>query len=251
MKNKILFAFLLCCSLASAQNHTTGVITLTTGYTVKFDTNPTTVTMTLVGSSSQWLGLGIGMTSMGMIGDGVIFSNGAANLTDRRFTGSLSQPTSDATQNWTTISNTVTLGERTIVATRSLTSSDTTGSDYNFTNGPSSLNLIWAFGNDLTLAYHNQRGSGISSNFVLSSDSFVQAGFSLYPNPADSIFAIDLPREYESVQVQIIDILGKVVVSKSITTLDNKINASELVAGNYFIKVSSEDKSYTTNLIIQ
>ena len=34
-------------------------------------------------------------------------------------------------------------------------------------------------------------------------------------------------------------------------TLDNKINASELVAGNYFIKVSSEDKSYTTNLIIQ
>lgn len=251
MKNKILFAFLLCCSFLSAQNYTTGVITLTTGYTVKFDTNPTTVTMTLVGPSTQWLGLGIGMTTMGMVGDGLIFSNGATNLTDRRFTGSFNQPTSDATQNWTTTSNNIASGVRTIVATRSLTSSDNTGSDYNFTNGPSTLNLIWALGSDLNLAYHGQRGSGISSNFVLSSDSFFQAGFNMYPNPADSILAIDLPTEYESVQVQIIDILGKTVIDKSITALDNKLYVSNLVAGTYFVKVSSEDKSYTTKLIIE
>jgi hypothetical protein len=187
MKKILLFTLFLLCMSATAQNHTTGVINLTSGYTVKFDTNPTTVTMTLVGPSDKWLGLGFGMTSMFTSGDGVIASGASATLTDRNFTGSGSTPNTDSAQNWTTTSNTVAGTVRTIVATRALSTGDTSGSDFTFTNSTASINLIWALGSSLTLSQHQSRGSGVSGTFALSTDSFAMAGFKLYPNPADDI----------------------------------------------------------------
>lgn len=251
MKKILLFTLILFGMIATAQNHTTGVINLTTGYTVKFDTNPTTVTMTLVGPSDKWLGLGFGMTSMFTSGDGVIASGASATLTDRNFTGSGSTPNSDATQNWTTTSNAVVGTVRTIVATRALSTGDTSGSDFTFTNSTASINLIWALGSSLTLAQHQSRGSGVSGTFALSTDSFAMAGFKLYPNPADDIFAIELPNEFETVEVKLFDIVGKLVFTKQISQLDNKININSLLAGNYIVKVTSDEKTFSTNLIIQ
>jgi hypothetical protein len=251
MKKILLFTLILFGMSATAQNHTTGVINLTTGYTVKFDTNSTTVTMTLVGPSDKWLGLGFGMTSMFTSGDGVIASGASATLTDRNFTGSGSTPNSDATQNWTTTSNAVVGTVRTIVATRALSTGDTSGSDFTFTNSTASINLIWALGSSLTLAQHQSRGSGVSGTFALSTDSFAMAGFKLYPNPADDIFAIELPNEFETVEVKLFDVVGKLVFTKQISQLDNKININSLLAGNYIVKVTSDEKTFSTNLIIQ
>jgi hypothetical protein len=236
---------------ATAQNHTTGVINLTSGYTVKFDTNPTTVTMTLVGPSDKWLGLGFGMTSMFTSGDGVIASGASATLTDRNFTGSGSTPNTDSAQNWTTTSNTVAGTVRTIVATRALSTGDTSGSDFTFTNSTASINLIWALGSSLTLSQHQSRGNGVTGTFALSTDSFAMAGFKLYPNPADDIFAIELPNNLENLSGRVFDVLGKEVIQKEISKLENKINISNLSPGNYLVKVTFEDKSYSTTLVIQ
>lgn len=251
MKKILLFTLFFLSMSASAQNYSTGVINLTTGYTVKFDTNTTTVTMTLVGPSNKWLGLGFGMTGMSQIGDGVIASGASATLTDRNFTGSQNTPNSDSAQNWTTTSNTVAGSVRTIIATRALSTGDTTGVDYTFTNSTGSINLIWALGSSLTLAQHQSRGNGVSGAFALSTDSFAMAGFKLYPNPADDIFAIDIPNEFETIEVNLFDVVGKLVLEKQISKLYNKIDIKNLVAGNYIVKVIAEDKSYTTNLIIQ
>jgi hypothetical protein len=252
MKKILLFTLILFGMIATAQNHTTGVINLTTGYTVKFDTNPTTVTMTLVGPSNKWLGLGFGMTSMFSTGDGVIASGASTTtLTDRNFTGSGSTPNSDATQNWTTTSNDVVGTVRTIIATRALSTGDTSGSDFTFTNSTASINLIWALGNDLNLGYHGSRGNGVTGTFALNTDSFAMAGFKLYPNPADDIFAIELPNEFETVEVKLFDVVGKLVFTKQISQLDNKININSLLAGNYIVKVTSDEKTFSTNLIIQ
>lgn len=251
MKKNLLFTLFLLSMSATAQNHTTGVINLTSGYTVKFDTNPTTVTMTLVGPSDKWLGLGFGMTSMFTSGDGVIASGASATLTDRNFTGSGSTPNTDSAQNWTTTSNTVAGTVRTIVATRALSTGDTSGSDFTFTNSTASINLIWALGSSLTLSQHQSRGSGVSGTFALSTDSFAMAGFKLYPNPADDIFAIELPNNLENLSVRVFDVLGKEVIQKEISKLENKINISNLSPGNYLVKVTFEDKSYSTTLVIQ
>ena len=252
MKIFLLFTLFLSCVSVSAQNHSTGVITLTPGYTVKFDTNSTTVTMTLVGPANSWLGLGFGMTSMSQIGDGVIVSGLTTTTTDRNFTGSTSTPNLDSAQSWFTTSNTVASSVRTIVATRALSTGDTVGVDYTFTNSTASINLIWALGSSLSLAYHGAtKGSGITENFTLSTDSFSMAGFKLYPNPADEIFAIELPNNVENITVKIFDVLGKEVMQKEISKLENKINTSDLSPGNYLVKVMFDDKSYTTTLIIQ
>ena len=251
MKKIILFTLFLLSMSVSAQNYSTGVITLTSGYTVKFDTNATTVTMTLVGASTSWLGIGFGMTTMAQTGDGVIVSGTTPTLTDRKFTGSQSTPNTDATQNWTTVSNTVSGTVRTIVATRPLSTGDVAGLDHVFTNGPTPINLIWARGSNLTLGYHANRGSGITGNFTLSTDSFSMAGFKLYPNPADEIFAIELPDTVANISVKIFDVLGKEVMEKAISKLDNKINTSDLSPGNYLVKVQFDDKSYSTSLIIK
>jgi hypothetical protein len=207
--------------------------------------------MTLVGPSDKWLGLGFGMTSMFTSGDGVIASGPSATLTDRNFTGSGSTPNTDSSQNWTTTSNTVAGTVRTIVATRALSTGDTSGSDFTFTNSTASINLIWALGSSLTLAQHQSRGSGVSGTFALSTDSFAMAGFKLYPNPADDIFAIELPNDIETITVKIFDILGKEVMQKEISKLENKINTSNLSPGNYLVKVIFEDKSYSTTLVLQ
>lgn len=251
MKKILLFTLFLLSMSVSAQNYSTGVINLTTGYTVKFDTNPTTVTMTLVGPSDKWLGLGLGMTSMSQIGDGIIVSGATPTLSDRNFTGSQNTPNTDSAQSWTTTSNTVTGTVRTIIATRAISTGDTAGVDYTFTNSTASINLIWALGNSLTLAQHGTRGNGVSGNFALSTDSFAMAGFKLYPNPADDIFAIELPNEFETVEVKLFDIVGKVVFTKQISQIDNKIDINSLVAGNYIVKVTSNKKTFSTNLIIQ
>jgi hypothetical protein len=251
MKKILLFTLFLLSMSATAQNHTTGVINLTSGYTVKFDTNPTTVTMTLVGPSDKWLGLGFGMTSMFTSGDGVIASGASATLTDRNFTGSGSTPNTDSAQNWTTTSNTVAGTVRTIVATRALSTGDTSGSDFTFTNSTASINLIWALGSSLTLSQHQSRGNGVTGTFALSTDSFAMAGFKLYPNPADDIFAIELPNNLENLSVRVFDVLGKEVIQKEISKLENKINISNLSPGNYLVKVTFEDKSYSTTLVIQ
>ena len=251
MKKNLLFTLFLLSMSATAQNHTTGVINLTSGYTVKFDTNPTTVTMTLVGPSDKWLGLGFGMTSMFTSGDGVIASGASATLTDRNFTGSGSTPNTDSAQNWTTTSNTVAGTVRTIVATRALSTGDTSGSDFTFTNSTASINLIWALGSSLTLSQHQTRGNGVTGTFALSTDSFAMAGFKLYPNPADDIFAIELPNNLENLSVRVFDVLGKEVMQKEISKLENKINISNLSPGNYLVKVTFEDKSYSTTLVIQ
>ena len=251
MKKILLSTLILFGMSATAQNHTTGVINLTTGYTVKFDTNPTTVTMTLVGPSDKWLGLGLGMTGMSQTGDGVIVSGATPTLSDRNFTGSQNTPNTDSAQSWTTTSNTVAGTVRTIIATRALSTGDSAGVDYTFTNSTASINLIWALGSSLTLSQHQSRGSGVSGNFALSTDSFAMAGFKLYPNPADDIFAIELPNEFETVEVKLFDVVGKLVFTKQISQLDNKININSLVAGNYIVKVTSDEKTFSTNLIIQ
>jgi hypothetical protein len=251
MKKFLLFTLFLLSISVSAQNHSTGVINLTTGYSVKFDTNATTVTMTLVGPSDKWLGLGLGMTSMFSSGDGVIASGASATLTDRNFTVSGGTPNTDSTQDWAATSNTVVGSVRTIIATRALSTGDAAGVDYTFTNTEHPINLIWALGNDLTLAYHGNRGNGASGFFALSTDSFSIAGFKLYPNPADEIFAIELPNNIDTVTVKIFDILGKEVMQKEISKLENKINTSSLTAGNYLVKVTLDDKSYSTTLVLQ
>lgn len=243
---KITFLFLLFATLIFAQNHTTGVINLTTGMTAKFDTSSTIVTLTLTGPSDRWFALGIGVSAgFGMsYGDCLVYSS---SLSDRSFIG-MTNPAVDASQNWTVTSNTIAGTTRTIVATRALNTGD--ANDYIFTNNTAAIGLAWALPPNATtiLSSHGSRGFA-TANLALSTDEFTLAGFKLYPNPVSYMVALELPQNIESVDVAIFDLTGKKVFENKVTSLENKIDVSIFETGNYILKVSSECKVYETKFV--
>ena len=65
MKKQLLTALCLSVGLFSYAQFTTGTVSLTgSTRTVKIDTDATTVTMTLTGDSTHWLGIGFNGTTM-------------------------------------------------------------------------------------------------------------------------------------------------------------------------------------------
>ena len=79
MKSKnLLFGALLATSVSLNAQFTSGVVTLgSTTVTVKADTTPTTVTLTLTGPSSNYMGIGFGNDGMAEGADGFIYNSSA------------------------------------------------------------------------------------------------------------------------------------------------------------------------------
>jgi len=133
---------------------------------------PTTITVTLQGPSDRFLAFGLG-TGMASGNDAIIWStlgSGAAPLIlrDHRMVGQGTEPTVDAQQDWTVISNNVSGGNRTIVASRALNTGDANDFTINFSN--TTQNLFWAKSASASnqIAYHgSNRASGIVRNWVL------------------------------------------------------------------------------------
>jgi len=248
-KITLIILFLMSLSIL-AQNHTTGIISLSSTMTVRFDTNPTNVTMTLTGPSDRWFAIGIGVSSgFGMgAGDALVYTT---SLSDRRFQG-FQNPAIDTAQNWTVISNTMVASKRTIVATRILDTGDTAGSDYTFVNSADSFSIAWASSGSAStnVANHGANKGFAMANQVLSNDSFTLAGFKMYPNPAVDLIAIELPSNFQTVNAKIFDMMGKQLLNKELHPLRNKINVSELSKGNYIIILSSGNNQLSTKLII-
>ncbi len=85
---------------------------------------------------------------------------------------------------------------------------------------------------------------GVSNNELSSS-------FSLYPNPTNGNFTMDLGREYTDVTVEISNVLGQIISSEkyaSAKIIQQEINVS---AGTYFVKVSIAKEGSNTLRIIK
>jgi uncharacterized protein RhaS with RHS repeats len=88
----------------------------------------TDITVTVQGPSDRYLAFGFG-TGMATGNDAIIWSTlgtGAAplQLRDHRMIGQGNEPSVDAQQDWTVVSNNVSAGNRTIVLTRALNTGD-------------------------------------------------------------------------------------------------------------------------------
>lgn len=254
MKKINLILFILTIGMISySQTSSTGVINLssTTGleYTAQIDITSSEVTLTLIGPSDRWLGIGFGASSMTSNKDVVIFTG--SELTDRTFIGIGSIPTLDNNQDWTVSSNEITSGKRTLVATRALNTGET--NDYIFSTSDTSINLVWARGNDTTfnLEYHGSTNRGATaSGFTLDiNDNDLASNFSLFPNPASSKLNIVLPNTIQNASINAFDVFGKQIFNKSISNLNASIDVSSWSKGIYLIKVSSEGKTKTKKFI--
>lgn len=261
MKRTVFFLPLLIGFLGLAQQKTTGDMTLSNnGMIANFTLNNTTskVTLVLKGPSDRWFGFGIGVSAgFGMSdGDALVYTTQTSPaLTDRHFTGTM-QPPTDATQNWTIVSDNVSGGIRTVTLTRDLTNSD-----------PDDYQLPYATTNSISIAgvrpatasFNVANGHGglpnagyATGNFtaVLSVDELTaleKKAVRMYPNPAretvnfknaDKIKSIDI---YES--------SGRKI--RSVKMDGENIPVSDLKSGSYYFEITLKDGTLSYEKLIK
>ncbi len=75
----------------------------------------------------------------------------------------------------------------------------------------------------------------------------------IFPNPTSGSFTISLPSANASAHITVSDITGKVVFQKQVGySISNiQVDLSEVAPGSYIITVASENKVYTSNLVIE
>lgn len=253
MKKITLLILLLMVSIGYSQTNSTGEVMLSTTsgleYSAQIDVTSTEATLTLVGPSDRWLGLGFGVTSMTSGGDVVIFDG--TSLTDRTFQGVGSTPTMDTNQDWSITFNDVAAGVRTLTATRALNTGE--ANDYVFNLTDTSINLVWARGNgSFTIAYHGGSNRGITSSaFTLGVDEFALADFKISPNPVTTNFEVTLPASVTNANVAVYDVLGKQIYTDEISEFNSIIDASNWNSGIYMVRVSAGNASQTKRIIKQ
>lgn len=82
----------------------------------------------------------------------------------------------------------------------------------------------------------------LENSITLSSSNLDTIEITLIDNPVQDILKIRLDHNYNSVDLSIIDLSGKTIISKGINERNFSINVSILSSGMYFLIVSTEDR---------
>lgn len=244
---------------AFAQSKTTGTLSLsnsipiTANFTLNNDTSQ--VILVLTGPSDRWFGLGIGVQSgFGMSGgDVVVFSTSTTpNLTDRNFQGTGNPP--QDIQDWTTVSNSVISGVRTLTLVRALTNTDPN----DFQMPYATTNSINFGGVRASLVSMNvgSHGGSASAGYVtnatfttLGVEDFSLNAAQVFPNPSNGNFVINSKVNLQDVAVysQTGALISTIKANDSTT---NEINLSGLAKGVYLLELKNEtDKSWKKIII--
>ncbi len=224
-------------NVSTAQTKSSGVTTLNSLMTLKIDKNSTTstVTVTLTGPSDRWFGIGFNSLSMANGTDCLYYST---LFVDSLITGQAA-PTTDASNEWTVSSNTVSGNTRTLVLTRNFVGG--TG-DYAFVYNDNNLNIIWAYGSGLALSQHSTRGSS-ALGFTLGTEDFTTlAKITIAPNPSNGIFIISKNNQTTVSKITVFDTNGKVIkaINSELNLEAIQIDLSKYSTGVYFVEISNE-----------
>ena len=239
MKKTLLILFLITSSSLFAQSFSTGTQTLSSGLTanINIDNDTGTTTLTLAGPSNKWFGIGFGNSNM--YGTDILMTNGSSNLRDAYSTANV-QPQEEVSQDWTLVSNTVSSGTRTIIASRDNNTGDS--NDYVFNASAGSLTVIWAIGSSTNYGYHggNRGWTSLSVSLGISENNLLN--FEMYPNPVSDLLNIQLPTSTEKAEVSVFDYTGRLVSSKTISSNDTAIDVQKISKGIYMIRVAANNK---------
>ncbi|MEJ5105806.1 T9SS type A sorting domain-containing protein [Chryseobacterium sp. MYb328] len=247
MKKTLFTLGLLIANFAWAQFSSGTVALSATGMTVKLDTTPTGVTLTLTGNSNSMLGIGFGSVGMASGSDGFIYN--ASSNRDYTFIGK-TMPNADTSQDWTETSNTVSGSTRTIVATRSLSGS---AGDFAIANAAGTINISYARKTGTTLGYHDagrdyatltMASSTLSTNEVVAPES---KKVSIYPNPAKETVNF---KNFDKIKsIEIYEATGRKV--KSVAPEKESIRINDLKSGTYYFEIRLKDGSLSYEKLIK
>jgi hypothetical protein len=253
MKKITILLLSLVCFSGVSQSKSTGVINLTTNMTANFTLNSTTskVSIVLTGPSDRWFSIGLGVSSgFGMgSGDVLVYTT---TLTDRNYVGTAA-PATDASQDWTTVSDVVLSGVRTLTLERSLTNTDMNDFQlpYATTN---SINLAWArsSGVSTSLANHGGTNRGFASGTftVLGSDKFSLESSTIFPNPSNGSFTIKTNSSLSKVNVYTQTGAFVKTIEVSNDSKDIDVSISGLSTGVYLLELKNDSEKSWKKVII-
>ncbi|MDW5290819.1 T9SS type A sorting domain-containing protein [Formosa sp. PL04] len=114
-------------------------------------------------------------------------------------------------------------------------------------NLTTTLNLaeVQVFGSNSSLL---QKSTSKKETLSISNNTDTETKFLVYPNPVSDIITIDF-NSTSTAKMQIIDYLGKTVISDEIQNGTKSIDLSHLSSGLYFIKVSNQQETFTRKII--
>ena len=265
MKRIALFSVLLFTFSFQAQNKTSGLVLLDSNMSVQLDLDNqnSKVYITLSGPSDRWFALGFNTTSMAANVDCVVMTSDS-NLTDAHFPGGYFAPLADPQNNWILTNNTVLNSIRTIKAYRNYVSSD--ASDYTFTNGLASLDVIWAYSYNPIYDLYDPVNSGHGGDNYghvtlffsdLTSNQNTNSSYVLdmYPNPVrDELIISPVNITVSHIDIKIYDGNYKVVFNKSYSSLnlkEIKIPFSNFSDGIYFIQSKMDSFESIKKIIVK
>lgn len=247
MKKLLLTFSMVLANFAWAQFSSGTVPLPATAMTVKLDTTPTGVTITVTGDSNSMLGIGFGSVGMATGSDGFIY-NSSSNR-DYTFPGPMMPPTIDPSQDWTETSNTVSGSTRTVVATRSLSGS---AGDFAISNAAGAINIFYARKTGTGIGYHDAgRGyvtltmaaTTLSTNEIATVDKKVN----FYPNPAKTTVSL---KNFDKIKsIDIYEATGRKV--RSIEPDQQNINVEDLKSGIYYLEIKLKDGSLSYEKLIK
>ena len=257
MKKLLLCTSLLGSMFVSAQTYFGNVVLTSSGtvpISLEVEVNKTTeiVNFTFKGPESRYYAVGFDALSMSDAPYTLLTQEATVQerkLTGGRSSGNLLAPAI------TLVSDEVDTNDmRTIVFTRALMVSDDYFDFSSITDG-TQLNLIWAEGASLDIVTHTRRGvSNISfvEGVVLSVDDISRSDSSyiqLYPNPVQTILAID---NYEKLTtVEVYDTRYSKIASYDAVQTKGQIDMEELSSGTYFVKCTGVDGTTVTEMLIK
>jgi hypothetical protein len=82
---------------------------------------------------------------------------------------------------------------------------------------------------------------------TLAVDTFGTNGFSAYPNPVKNI--LNISNSTSISKVQVVNLLGQEMIVKSMNETQGKLDVSELSAGTYLVKVTSDNQVKTIKIV--
>jgi hypothetical protein len=184
-------------------------------------------------------------------GDVLVYST---SLTDRNYVG-FSAPATDASQDWTTLSNNVNIatGIRTLTLERALTNSDTNDFQLPYAT-TSSISVAWARSASATSSLYNHgsgnRGFATASFTTLEVEDFSLKASSIFPNPTSGEFSVKTKTNLSSINVysQTGALVRTILVDATSENVEVKVGG--LQAGVYFLELQNDSEKTWKKVII-
>lgn len=120
------------------------------------------------------------------------------------------------------------------------------GDGLNGTANQNGNNIALAVAGNYDITF-NRSSLEYSISTSLNTDKFATKSLKVYPNPSKTAWNFSSPTTITS--IQIIDVVGKIILTKDVNANEFTINASSLPQGMYFAKINSDRNNQTIKVI--